>query len=259
MSNLHAAIGLAQTEKAGYYRDLRIKNNQYYKKYLSDCDGACCFKKMKKAVKTATGCEARKYLQQEEDLICCKASEFKFNKKFDAFISLFHVMSYQTENDELEKVFQNVSEHLTDGGLFIFDFWYGPAVLTNPPIVKIKRLEDDEVKITRITEPVMRYNENIVDVNFEVMIEDKKTHLVEKINETHKMRYLFLPEIELFANKVGLKIEISYKWMTYENLLSDSWYGLIISHYYNTQKIKILLLLGIFYFIIKIKTGFIIC
>jgi perosamine synthetase len=39
MSNLHAAIGLAQTEKADYYRSMRIKNNQLYKKYLSDCDG----------------------------------------------------------------------------------------------------------------------------------------------------------------------------------------------------------------------------
>jgi len=39
MSNLHAAIGLAQTEKANYYRDLRIKNNKLYKKYLADCDG----------------------------------------------------------------------------------------------------------------------------------------------------------------------------------------------------------------------------
>jgi perosamine synthetase len=39
MSNLHAAIGLAQTEKADYYRNLRIKNNQLYKKYLTDCKG----------------------------------------------------------------------------------------------------------------------------------------------------------------------------------------------------------------------------
>jgi SAM-dependent methyltransferase len=172
--------------------------------------------------------EARKYLQQENDLICCKASEFKFKKKFDVIISLFHVISYQTENDELEKVFQNVSEHLTDGGLFIFDFWYGPAVLTDPPVVKIKRLEDDEVKITRITEPIMRYNENIVDVNFEVLIEDKKTHLLEKLTEMHKMRYLFLPEIEMFAIKSGLKIVKSYKWMSCENLLSAYWYGVII-------------------------------
>ncbi len=39
MSNLHAAIGLAQTEKADEYRDMRIKNAELYKKYLSDCPG----------------------------------------------------------------------------------------------------------------------------------------------------------------------------------------------------------------------------
>lgn len=39
MSNVHAAIGLAQTEKADYYRDLRIKNAALYKKYLSGING----------------------------------------------------------------------------------------------------------------------------------------------------------------------------------------------------------------------------
>lgn len=39
MSNLHAAIGLAQVEKADFYRDLRIRNNQLYKKYLADILG----------------------------------------------------------------------------------------------------------------------------------------------------------------------------------------------------------------------------
>jgi len=39
MSNLHAAIGLAQVEKADYYKNLRIKNNILYKKYLSECRG----------------------------------------------------------------------------------------------------------------------------------------------------------------------------------------------------------------------------
>jgi perosamine synthetase len=39
MSNLHAAIGLAQTEKADHYRTLRITNNHLYKKFLADCDG----------------------------------------------------------------------------------------------------------------------------------------------------------------------------------------------------------------------------
>jgi perosamine synthetase len=39
MSNLHAAIGLAQTEKADYYRDLRIKNALLYKKHFAGIDG----------------------------------------------------------------------------------------------------------------------------------------------------------------------------------------------------------------------------
>jgi perosamine synthetase len=39
MSNLHAALGLAQTEKADYYRDLRIKNALLYKKYLTGIKG----------------------------------------------------------------------------------------------------------------------------------------------------------------------------------------------------------------------------
>jgi perosamine synthetase len=39
MSNLHAAIGLAQTEKADEYRNMRLKNANLYKKYLSDIPG----------------------------------------------------------------------------------------------------------------------------------------------------------------------------------------------------------------------------
>jgi SAM-dependent methyltransferase len=172
--------------------------------------------------------EAKSYLRQEEDLICCKAAGFQFNKKFDAIISLFHVMSYQTENNEIEKVFQNVSNHLIDGGLFIFDFWYGPAVLSDPPVVRIKRLEDDSTKITRIAEPVVRYNENIVDVHFEVMIEDKKTHIFEMIHETHNMRYFFLPEIELLTKKHHLEVISSFEWMSFSELSSNSWYAVIV-------------------------------
>ncbi len=39
MSNLHAAIGLAQVEKADDYREMRIKNAELYKKHLKDCSG----------------------------------------------------------------------------------------------------------------------------------------------------------------------------------------------------------------------------
>ena len=39
MSNIHAAIGLAQTEKADEYKKMRMNNHALYKKYLADVPG----------------------------------------------------------------------------------------------------------------------------------------------------------------------------------------------------------------------------
>ncbi len=70
---------------------------------------------------------------------------YRTDKSFDAVISLFHVMSYQTTNKDLQDVFETAKVHLNRGGLFIFDCWYGPAVLTDRPAVRVKRLEDDAI------------------------------------------------------------------------------------------------------------------
>jgi len=173
--------------------------------------------------------EAKKRLNQTEGLFCCSSSDFNLNLKFDVIISIFHVMNYITSNVNLTKTFRNISDHLSEKGIFIFDFWYGPAVLSDKPKVKIKRVENDSTKITRITEPVLHANENVVDVNFEVIIEDKETSSIERIFETHKMRYLFLPEIEQYLDYSNLKIIDSFKWLSLDQKLSlDSWYGVAI-------------------------------
>lgn len=39
ISNLHAAIGLAQTEKADEYKEMRIRNGKLYRKYLKNIKG----------------------------------------------------------------------------------------------------------------------------------------------------------------------------------------------------------------------------
>jgi len=173
--------------------------------------------------------EAKKNLSQNKGLFCCNSNDFNLNSKYDVIISLFHVMNYIIKNEDLEKTFKNISLHLSKGGIFIFDFWYGPAVLSDKPSVKIKRLEDNSIKVTRITEPEFIENENIVDVNFEVIIEDKKTLSVEKIYETHEMRYLFLPEIEQFLDIANLKVIDFFQWLSLEKKLSfDSWYGVLV-------------------------------
>ncbi len=153
---------------------------------------------------------------------------FQINKKFDTVLSLFHVASYQTTNDDIEKYLQTAYKHLNKNGLFIFDFWYGPAVLTDKPVVRVKRVENDTLKITRIAEPEIIENQNLVNVHFDIIIEQQKNLKLTRLNEIHSMRYWFLPELKYFAEKNGFQVLKSLKWMGNENLDINSWYGLFI-------------------------------
>ena len=62
------------------------------------------------------------------------------DRSFDAVVSLFHVMSYQTSNQMLRAAFQTAARHLATGGLFLFDVWHGPAVLSQRPSKRIKEV-----------------------------------------------------------------------------------------------------------------------
>lgn len=66
--------------------------------------------------------------------------KINLHEKFDAVVALFHVMSYHTENEEVNQAIKTVKKHLKPDGIFIFDFWYGPAVLTQRPESRIKKL-----------------------------------------------------------------------------------------------------------------------
>jgi SAM-dependent methyltransferase len=125
------------------------------------------------------------------------ARTLRTGEDYDAVVSLFHVMSYQATNADLAAAFSTAAAHLRPGGLFLFDFWYGPAVLGQRPEVRVKRLSDDEIDVTRVAEPVLREVENQVDVNYTVFIQIKATGNVEQVRETHRMRYLSLPELAL--------------------------------------------------------------
>ncbi len=136
------------------------------------------------------------------------------NLKFDVILSLFHVISYQTTNEDLLAAFTTAKTHLKPGGIFIFDVWYGPAVLSDPPAVRIKRLEDSSIQVTRIAEPIMYPNENLVDVNYQVFIKDKNSGAIDELTETHRMRYLFRTELELLLSQLQLHIIDEREWLT---------------------------------------------
>lgn len=125
---------------------------------------------------------------------------------YDAVISLFHVMSYQNGNDDVLAAFQSARKALIVGGLFLFDLWYGPGVLSDPPVVRVKEAEDDSYKLVRIARPVMHDKTNVVDVCYEVLVIEKETGCTKTINETHHMRYFFRPELEYYLKQAGFEL-----------------------------------------------------
>lgn len=144
-------------------------------------------------------------------------------KKYDAVISLFHVMSYQTSNDRLNAVFANAALHLNSNGLFIFDFWYSPAVYTQKPVVRVKRIADTDVDITRIAEPVNYFNENRVDVNYTIYVRESASGLIQSFQETHPMRHFSLPEIDIIAAQHGFKRVDAEEFLTKETPNEATW------------------------------------
>lgn len=139
-------------------------------------------------------CQTERFTCQQGD-IC----NVQLDRKFDAVISLFHVISYLTSNESINKVFEQASFHLRSGGVFLFDVWYSPAVYHQYPQVKIKKVKNNTIGITRIAEPVVYPNENIVDVNFTFFIEDFSTGLTKTLYELHRMRHYSIPELKLLA------------------------------------------------------------
>lgn len=140
--------------------------------------------------------------------------DLRLSQQFDAAISLFHVISYQTAEEDLRAAFKTASEHLKPGGVFIFDCWYGPTVLSDPPRIVVRHLEDDDIFVTRVAEPEMHPEKNIVIVNYTMFVEEKSSGSIQKITECHPMRYLFTPEVKRLAHDAGMEVLASEEWMT---------------------------------------------
>ncbi|MFD1736782.1 class I SAM-dependent DNA methyltransferase [Bacillus salitolerans] len=147
---------------------------------------------------------------------------FNCDQKYEVALSLFHVISYLNTNEDLLNALYTINNSLVDGGVFIFDCWYGPAVLSIQPETRVKRVSINNKKILRVAEPKLLTRENVVEVNYEFIIEDSE-HLYSSFNEVHTMRYMFFNELEFYLKISGFKLLHSCEFITNNELSSDTW------------------------------------
>jgi SAM-dependent methyltransferase len=169
------------------------------------------------------------FLQERARFELGDARNFRSSRRYDAVVSLFHVMSYQVTNVDLTSAFATAGAHLEAGGVFVFDFWYGPAVLTDPPRHVSKEVEDDEILVRRRTTPTLLSAENYVNVHFDVEITSKRHGRREVVAEDHRMRYLFLPEIKDQLERAGMEFLTACAWLSRSPLSERTWYGCVVA------------------------------
>jgi len=81
--------------------------------------------------------------------------------------------------------------------------------------------------VTRTARPELNVNENWVDVHYDVSIQSKESGHVDHVSETHRMRYLFLPEIARIASTGAWSAPRAFAWMTREPLSERDWSGCV--------------------------------
>lgn len=127
------------------------------------------------------------------------------NEKFDAVVMMFAVLGYQLTDEDVLQAFSTVKKHLKSGGLFIFDIWYGPAVLTQKPSKRTKTVNTPNGKIIRTASSEIDTSRHICTVHYTTSHMGNK-HQNQKIKEDHQMRYFFPKELELFLKASGLEL-----------------------------------------------------
>ena len=132
-------------------------------------------------------------------IICQDMTEMQLNRKFDLITSVLDSTNYITDEDDLEKYFSSVKEHLKDDGIFIFDvnsYYKLSEILGN----NIYTYSEEDVFYT--WENVFENDMVSMFLTFFV----KQGELYERFEEEHFERAYKEEELENALSNCGLKV-----------------------------------------------------
>ena len=132
-------------------------------------------------------------------IICQDMTEMQLNRKFDLITSVLDSTNYITDEDDLEKYFSSVKEHLKDDGIFIFDvnsYYKLSEILGN----NIYTYSEEDVFYT--WENV--FEDDMVSMFLTFFV--KQGELYERFEEEHFERAYKEEELESALSNCGLKV-----------------------------------------------------
>ena len=148
---------------------------------------------------------------------------FRNGKRYDLVLAMFAVMGYLTTNDDLLAGCKTACKHLGQGGLFIFDGWFGPAVLAQQPEERTHQYKIGNQTVVRKGTPSLDPMEQIVTVHYEISSEDGNV-IEPSAAEDHRMRFMFVQEMKLVMQASGLDLLYACPFMDLDGkITTETW------------------------------------
>lgn len=147
---------------------------------------------------------------------------------YDVVVCLFDSLGYVQTDASLSNVFSGVNARLRDGGLFIFEFWHAPPMLSSHDPVRVRRFPINGGTILRISETTLRPQLSLAEVTYSIYeLWDDGTY--SEIMETHSNRFFTLAEVENYALTYGFSHSAFYAGFQDETRISDqTWHVLAV-------------------------------
>jgi SAM-dependent methyltransferase len=170
-----------------------------------------------------TGMQSRPHFFQGD------ARNFDSGKEHDTAIMMFAVIGYMVGNADVMAALRNVRRQLRHGGLFVCDFWYGPAVLSVRPGDRVRVMDTGAGRIIRSASTILDTEAHTADVSFRLW-SIAADRLVSETTETHRMRYFFPQEMRLFLDSAGFEVLSMTAFPSLDEPLSDQrWNSLVVA------------------------------
>jgi SAM-dependent methyltransferase len=125
--------------------------------------------------------------------------------KFDIVISMFSAVNYITSFTDQLKTFRNIYQLLEEGGIFMFDYWNGNAVVRDYSPVKVLRKQDKEAEIIRISNTEIDLIRQHATVKFNCQYFEGQQR-IDEFEEVHHLHYYYFPEMYNLLEVAGFTI-----------------------------------------------------
>lgn len=121
---------------------------------------------------------------------------------YDGAIMMFAVLGYQQQVEGVRAAIATARTHLVAGAALVFDVWYGPGVLAEPPGPRRRVVEMPTGRIVRRAESRLDQARRLCTVHYKIdrWVGDA---LAESDSERHVMRFFFPEELYQVASDCG--------------------------------------------------------